>query len=79
LPFKNQGRLQEDSLQLLSEAACPLAMDGTQLKAQARIFPTEILFLRDDDIHNMWKIRLADVGIVGENIFVGKAKEKMTL
>ncbi|MBA4055416.1 MAG: ATP phosphoribosyltransferase, partial [Marivirga sp.] len=45
------------------------------LKTQARNFPVEVLFLRDDDIPQYVEDKVADVGIVGENIFAEKQKK----
>ena len=75
IAIQKSGRLQEDSLQLLSESGLSFSNGRDQLKAQARNFPTEILFLRDDDIPQYVEDKVADVGIVGENIFVEKQKK----
>jgi len=76
IAIQKSGRLQEDSLQLLSESGLSFSNGRDQLKAQAWNFPTEILFLRDDDIPQYVEDKVADVGIVGENIFVEKQKKK---
>jgi len=75
IAIQKSGRLQEDSLQLLSESGLSFSNGRDQLKAQARNFPTEILFLRDDDIPQYVEDKVADVGIVGENIFTEKQKK----
>ena len=46
-----------------------------QLKTQARNFPVEVLFLRDDDIPQYVEDQVADIGIVGENVFIEKQKK----
>ena len=75
IAIQKSGRLQEDSLLLLSESGLSFSNGRDQLKAQAWNFPTEILFLRDDDIPQYIEDKVADVGIVGENIFVEKQKK----
>lgn len=45
-----------------------------KLKSEAANFPIEFLFLRDDDIPGYVEDGVADIGIVGENVAVEKAK-----
>lgn len=74
IAIQKSGRLQEGSLQLLRESG--LSFNGKdQLKTQVRNFPVELLFLRDDDIPQYVEDNVADVGIVGENVFVEKQKQ----
>ncbi len=75
IAIQKSGRLQEGSLELLKESGLSISNGRDQLKAQARNFPVEILFLRDDDIPQYVEDRVADVGIVGENIFAEKQKK----
>ena len=44
------------------------------MKTTVRNFPVEILFLRDDDIPQYIEDRVADFGIVGENVVAEKNK-----
>jgi ATP phosphoribosyltransferase len=74
IAIQKSGRLQEGSLSLLHESGLSFSNGKDQLKAQARNFPVEILFLRDDDIPQYIEDGVADVGIVGENVFVEKQK-----
>jgi ATP phosphoribosyltransferase len=74
IAIQKSGRLQEGSLELLKESGLSFSNGKDQLKTQARNFPVEVLFLRDDDIPQYVEDRVADVGIVGENIFVEKQK-----
>jgi len=74
IAIQKTGRLQEGSLDLLKESGLSVSNGRDQLKAQATNFPVEILFLRDDDIPQYVEDNVADVGIVGENIFVEKQK-----
>jgi ATP phosphoribosyltransferase len=74
IAIQKSGRLQEGSLQLLRESG--LSFNGKdQLKTQVRNFPVELLFLRDDDIPQYVEDKVADVGIVGENVFAEKQKQ----
>lgn len=74
IAIQKSGRLQEGSLQLLKESG--LSFNGKdQLKTQVRNFQAELLFLRDDDIPQYVEDKVADVGIVGENVFAEKQKK----
>lgn len=75
IAIQKSGRLQEGSLELLKESGLSFGNGKEQLKAQARNFPVEVLFLRDDDIPQYVEDKVADVGIVGENIFLEKRKQ----
>lgn len=75
IAIQKSGRLQEGSLELLKESGLSFSNGKDQLKTQARNFPVEILFLRDDDIPQYIEDKVADVGIVGENILVEKQKK----
>jgi ATP phosphoribosyltransferase len=75
IAIQKSGRLQEGSLKLLHESGLSFSHGKDQLKSPARNFPVEILFLRDDDIPQYIEDGVADVGIVGENVFVEKQKQ----
>jgi ATP phosphoribosyltransferase len=75
IAIQKSGRLQEDSLKLLKESGLSFSNGRDQLKTQARNFPVEILFLRDDDIPQYIEDNVADAGIVGENVFIEKQKK----
>lgn len=74
IAIQKSGRLQEGSLELLKESGLSFSNGRDQLKTQARNFPVEVLFLRDDDIPQYVEDKVADIGIVGENIFLEKQK-----
>jgi ATP phosphoribosyltransferase len=74
IAIQKSGRLQEESLALLRETGLKFSNGKDQLMARAGNFPVEILFLRDDDIPQYVEDHVADVGIVGENVFVEKQK-----
>lgn len=67
IAIQKSGRLSEKSLDLLKECGIKLWNGGLQLKAEAKNFPVEMLFLRDDDIPQYVEQGVADVGILGEN------------
>lgn len=75
IAIQKSGRLQEGSLDLLKESGLSISNGKDQLKTLARNFPVEVLFLRDDDIPQYIEDKVADIGIVGENIFVEKRKK----
>lgn len=75
IAIQKSGRLQEGSLSLLQESGLLFSNGKDQLKTQARNFPVEILFLRDDDIPQYVEDKVADIGIVGENVFKEKQKQ----
>ncbi len=75
IAIQKSGRLQEGSLELLKETGLSISNGRDQLKTQARNFPVEVLFLRDDDIPQYIEDHVADVGIVGENVFIEKEKK----
>lgn len=75
IAIQKSGRLQESSLELLQESGLSFSNGKDQLKTQVQNFPVEILFLRDDDIPQYVEDKVADVGIVGENVFLEKQKQ----
>lgn len=72
IAVQKSGRLNEKSMQMLKECGIRTNYGNNQLKATAQNFPCELLFLRDDDIPAYVEDGVADVGIVGENVFVEK-------
>lgn len=74
IAIQKSGRLQEGSLELLKESGLSFSHGRDQLKAPARNFPAEVLFLRDDDIPQYVEDSVADIGIVGENVVAEKNK-----
>jgi len=75
IAIQKSGRLQEESLKLLKESGLAFNNGKDQLKTQATNFPVELLFLRDDDIPQYVEDKVADAGIVGENVMVEKEKK----
>jgi ATP phosphoribosyltransferase len=75
IAIQKSGRLSEDSLRLLKECGIEFNNSMNKLKAEARNFPLEIFFLRDDDIPQYVEDGVADIGIVGENVLFEKNKD----
>ena len=69
-----KGRLNEDTMLLLTESGIKLESGKRLLLLPARNFPLEVLFLRDDDIPQSVADGVADIGIVGENEYAEKKK-----
>jgi ATP phosphoribosyltransferase len=67
IAIQKSGRLSEKSLNLLEECGIKIANGDRKLKAEAKNFPVEILFLRDDDIPQYVEQGVADIGILGQN------------
>ncbi len=72
IAIQTKGRLNEDSMKLIRESGIELAIGRRTLVAEAKNFPMEALFLRDDDIPQTVADGVADVGIVGENEMLEK-------
>lgn len=74
IAIQKSGRLQEDSLKMLKECGISIDNGKDQLKAQARNFPLDVLYLRNSDIPQYVQDDVAHLGIVGENLLVEKQK-----
>lgn len=75
IAIQKSGRLYEDSIKLLKDCGIDIKNGVNKLKAEAGNFPLEVFFLRDDDIPQYVEDRVADVGIVGENVLYEKQKQ----
>ena len=75
IAVQKSGRLYEDSIKLLKECGIQLNNGYKQLKTVAENFPLGIYFLRDDDIPQYVYDGVADIGIVGENVLLEKARD----
>ncbi len=75
IAIQKSGRLHEESLHLLKKCGIRLNSGTGQLKAEADNFPIEVFFLRDDDIPQYVEDAVADIGIVGENVFYEKNRK----
>ncbi len=74
IAVQKDGRLKEGSLQILRE--CGISLDnGDSLRAQARNFPIDILYLRNSDIPQYVEDGVADACIIGQNTLAEKQKD----
>ena len=75
IAVQSKGRLNEDTMNLLSEAGIKVSNSKRTLLVESSNFPIEVLYLRDDDIPQTVADGVADLGIVGENEFVERGEE----
>lgn len=67
IAVQKSGRLSDKSLQLLKDCGIKFELSSRVLSTEAKNFPIEILFLRDDDIPQYVANGVADIGILGLN------------
>lgn len=72
IAIQANGRLNDDSVKLLNESGIEITIGRRKLVSEAKNFPLEVLFLRDDDIPQTVAGGVADIGIVGENEMLEK-------
>lgn len=75
IAIQKSGRLNEDSLKILKEAGISIDNGKEQLKASARNFPLEVMYLRNGDIPQYLRDGVVDVAIIGENVLIEKGKD----
>jgi len=75
IAVQKAGRLNEDSVKLLKDCGISIDNGKDQLKAIARDFPLEILYLRNSDIPQYLEDGVIDIAIVGENLLIEKQKK----
>jgi ATP phosphoribosyltransferase len=75
IAIQKNGRLSENSLGLLEECGIKISNGSNRLKTEAKNFPVEALFLRDDDIPQYVEQQVVDIGILGENVVLEKNKD----
>ena len=75
IAVQKKGRLLDESIQLLKECGIRIDNGRDQLKAAARNFPIEVLYLRNADIPQYIQDGVADIGIIGENTIIEKKKD----
>jgi ATP phosphoribosyltransferase len=72
IAVQKSGRLNEDSLKILKDCGISIDNGKDQLKASARNFPMEVLYLRNGDIPQYLNDGVVDMAIIGENILIEK-------
>ncbi len=75
IAVQKKGRLLDESIDLLRECGIKIDNGRDQLKAPARNFPAEVLYLRNSDIPQYIQDGVADIGIIGQNTLIEKEKE----
>lgn len=75
IALQKSGRLLDDSLGLLRECGIKIDNGKDQLKAPARNFPLDVLYLRNSDIPQYLQDGVADLAIIGENTVFEKQKK----
>lgn len=75
IAIQNKGRLNEDTLSLLSDSGITASSSHRKLISEATGFPLHVLFLRDDDIPQAVAMGVADIGIVGLNEVLEKEQD----
>ncbi len=75
IAIQKSGRLNEDSLKILKDAGISIDNGKEQLKATARNFPLEVMYLRNGDIPQYLRDGVVDVAIIGENVLIEKGKD----
>jgi ATP phosphoribosyltransferase len=74
IAIQKSGRLTEDTIAMLGDCGIKVRQVNNTLRQVVQGFNAEVLFLRDDDIPQYVEDGIADIGIVGENIMLDKAK-----
>ncbi|WP_116128175.1 ATP phosphoribosyltransferase [Lewinella sp. IMCC34183] len=75
IAVQKSGRLLDESIELLKECGIKIDNGRDQLKAPARNFNAEVLYLRNSDIPQYIQDGVADIGIIGENTLIEKEKD----
>ncbi len=75
IAIQKSGRLNEDSLNILKDCGISIDNGKDQLKAAARNFPLEVLYLRNGDIPQYLRDGVVDTAIIGENVLVEKGND----
>ena len=75
IAVQKNGRLNEESLQLLRDCGIAINNGKDQLKVVVDNFPMEILYLRNSDIPQYLEDGTVDIAIVGKNLLIEKQKK----
>jgi ATP phosphoribosyltransferase len=74
IAIQKNGRLNENSLDLLKSCGIKVDNGRDQLKVPVPNFPIEILYLRNHDIPQYLEDGVVDIAIVGENLIIEQEK-----
>ena len=75
IAIQKSGRLNKESLDLLKKCGISIDNGKDQLKAAARNFPLEVLYLRNGDIPQYLRDGVVDLAIIGEHLVFEKGKD----
>ncbi len=75
IAIQKSGRLNEDSIKLLTSCGIQIDNGKDQLKVDVPNFPMELLFLRNSDIPQYLEDGVVDIAIVGENLLIESNKD----
>ncbi|WP_299554658.1 ATP phosphoribosyltransferase [Seonamhaeicola sp.] len=75
IAVQKSGRLNQESLELLKNCGISIDNGKDQLKAEARNFPMEVLYLRNGDIPQYLRDGVVDIAILGENTLIEKGND----
>jgi ATP phosphoribosyltransferase len=75
IAIQKSGRLNKESHDLLKKCGISIDNGKDQLKAAARNFPLEVLYLRNGDIPQYLRDGVVDLAIIGENLIFEKGKD----
>jgi len=78
IAIQKNGRLHEDSLQLLKDCGIAINNGKEQLKVVVDNFPLEILYLRNSDIPQYVEDGTVDIAIIGNNL-LAETQKKVTV
>lgn len=77
LAIQKDGRLTEETLAILKKSGIEITPDKRGFLTKSDNFPLEVLFVRDDDISKLVDAGVADIGIVGENVYRENASKSI--
>lgn len=72
IAVQKNGRLNNDSMDLLFKCGIKIRPSKNSLLCHAENFPIDVLLVRDDDIPTLVMDNVCDIGIVGENVLLEK-------
>ncbi|MCF6294449.1 MAG: ATP phosphoribosyltransferase [Flavobacteriaceae bacterium] len=75
IAVQKSGRLHDDSMKLLRDIGISIDNGKDQLKASAKNFPLEVLYLRNGDIPQYLRDGVVDAAIIGENVLIEKGQD----
>ena len=75
IAIQKAGRLNEESISILKDAGISIDNGKDQLRASARNFPLEVMYLRNGDIPQYLRDGVIDIAILGENVLIEKGED----